>query len=83
MTDSLDCILGLVLFISALALFVVVSIVLLISQAPLQTLEHCVFRSVIEASNVFGRFLAGQMTAAGKVPPAKVTHPLFSITPLA
>merc|ERR1711865_360260 len=30
------------------------------------------YRSVIEASNVFGRFLAGQMTAAGKVPPAKV-----------
>ena len=27
---------------------------------------------VIEASNVFGRFFAGQMTAAGKVPPAKV-----------
>eukprot|EP00658_Telonema_sp_P-2_P037782 TRINITY_DN27159_c0_g1_i6.p1 TRINITY_DN27159_c0_g1~~TRINITY_DN27159_c0_g1_i6.p1 ORF type:complete len:1044 (-),score=338.05 TRINITY_DN27159_c0_g1_i6:371-3502(-) len=30
------------------------------------------YRSVLEASNVFGRFLAGQMTAAGKVPPAKV-----------
>ncbi len=27
---------------------------------------------MIEASNVFGRFLSGQMTAAGKVPPAKV-----------
>jgi NAD(P) transhydrogenase len=30
------------------------------------------YRSVIEASNEFGRFFAGQMTAAGKIPPAKV-----------
>lgn len=30
------------------------------------------YRAVIEASNEFGRFFAGQMTAAGKVPPAKV-----------
>lgn len=30
------------------------------------------YRAVLEASNVFGRFFAGQMTAAGKVPPAKV-----------
>ena len=30
------------------------------------------YRAVVEASNVFGRFFAGQMTAAGKVPPAKV-----------
>ena len=30
------------------------------------------YRAVIEASGVFGRFFAGQMTAAGKVPPAKV-----------
>ena len=30
------------------------------------------YRSVIEAANRFGRFFAGQMTAAGKVPPAKV-----------
>lgn len=30
------------------------------------------YRAVIEASNKFGRFFAGQMTAAGKVPPAKV-----------
>lgn len=30
------------------------------------------YRAVIEASTVFGRFFAGQMTAAGKVPPAKV-----------
>lgn len=30
------------------------------------------YRAVIEASNAFSRFFAGQMTAAGKVPPAKV-----------
>ncbi len=30
------------------------------------------YRAVIEASHYFGRFLAGQITAAGKVPPAKV-----------
>ena len=30
------------------------------------------YRAVIEASNLFGRFLAGQITAAGKVDPAKI-----------
>jgi len=30
------------------------------------------YRAVIEASNAYGRFFAGQMTAAGKVPPTKV-----------
>ena len=30
------------------------------------------YRAVVEASNVFGRFFTGQVTAAGKVPPAKV-----------
>ena len=30
------------------------------------------YRAVIEAAEVFPRFFAGQMTAAGKVPPAKV-----------
>ncbi|WP_280563453.1 Re/Si-specific NAD(P)(+) transhydrogenase subunit alpha [Chromohalobacter sp. 48-RD10] len=30
------------------------------------------YRAVIEAGNQFGRFFAGQVTAAGKVPPAKV-----------
>ena len=30
------------------------------------------YRSVIEASSIFGRFFAGQITAAGKVSPAKV-----------
>ena len=30
------------------------------------------YRAVIEASSLFGRFFSGQITAAGKVPPAKV-----------
>ncbi|HTV79914.1 MAG TPA: Re/Si-specific NAD(P)(+) transhydrogenase subunit alpha [Steroidobacteraceae bacterium] len=30
------------------------------------------YRAVIEAGNNFGRFFTGQMTAAGKIPPAKV-----------
>ncbi|MDR2252460.1 MAG: Re/Si-specific NAD(P)(+) transhydrogenase subunit alpha [Bifidobacteriaceae bacterium] len=30
------------------------------------------YRAVIEAANVFGSFFTGQVTAAGKVPPAKV-----------
>ncbi|OQA33769.1 MAG: NAD(P) transhydrogenase subunit alpha [Betaproteobacteria bacterium ADurb.Bin341] len=30
------------------------------------------YRAVIEASHAFGRFFTGQITAAGKVPPAKV-----------
>jgi NAD(P) transhydrogenase subunit alpha len=30
------------------------------------------YRAVIEAANEFGRFFTGQVTAAGKVPPAKV-----------
>ncbi|MFN3844171.1 MAG: Re/Si-specific NAD(P)(+) transhydrogenase subunit alpha, partial [Rehaibacterium terrae] len=30
------------------------------------------YRSVIEAANNFGRFFTGQVTAAGKVPPARV-----------
>ena len=30
------------------------------------------YRSVVEAANHFGRFFTGQVTAAGKVPPAKV-----------
>jgi NAD(P) transhydrogenase subunit alpha len=30
------------------------------------------YRAVIEAANMFGRFFTGQVTAAGKVPPAKV-----------
>jgi len=30
------------------------------------------YRAVVEASNYFGRFFTGQVTAAGKIPPAKV-----------
>ncbi|MDR2195676.1 MAG: Re/Si-specific NAD(P)(+) transhydrogenase subunit alpha, partial [Gallionellaceae bacterium] len=30
------------------------------------------YRAVIEAANAFGRFFTGQITAAGKVPPARV-----------
>ncbi|WP_445528007.1 Re/Si-specific NAD(P)(+) transhydrogenase subunit alpha [Streptomyces cyslabdanicus] len=30
------------------------------------------YRAVIEAAHIFGRFFTGQVTAAGKVPPAKV-----------
>lgn len=30
------------------------------------------YRAVIEAAHAFGRFLNGQVTAAGKIPPAKV-----------
>ncbi|WP_371377461.1 Re/Si-specific NAD(P)(+) transhydrogenase subunit alpha [Thalassotalea aquiviva] len=30
------------------------------------------YRAVVEATNHFGRFLTGQITAAGKIPPAKV-----------
>ncbi|KAM3519658.1 hypothetical protein NHJ13051_007361 [Beauveria bassiana] len=30
------------------------------------------YKAVLEASNVFGRFLTGQVTAAGKIPPCKV-----------
>jgi len=30
------------------------------------------YRAVLEASNNFGRFMTGQVTAAGKIPPCKV-----------
>src|SRR5437763_2674003 len=30
------------------------------------------YRAVVEAAHAFGRFFTGQVTAAGKVPPAKV-----------
>ena len=30
------------------------------------------YKAVLEASNVYGRFLTGQVTAAGKIPPSKV-----------
>jgi NAD(P) transhydrogenase subunit alpha len=33
------------------------------------------YRAVVEAANHFGRFFTGQITAAGKVPPAATTAP--------
>ena len=30
------------------------------------------YKAVLEASNIFGRFLTGQVTAAGKIPPCKI-----------
>lgn len=30
------------------------------------------YKAVVEAANCFGRFFTGQITAAGKVPPAKI-----------
>jgi len=30
------------------------------------------YKAVLEASNVFGRFLTGQVTAAGKIPPVRL-----------
>src|SRR5699024_2837108 len=43
------------------------------SMDVLSSLAHIAgYRAVIEAAHHFGRFLTGQVTAAGKVPPAKV-----------
>ena len=36
------------------------------------------YKAVVLAANNFGRFFTGQITAAGKVPPAKVTFHWFS-----
>ena len=36
------------------------------------------YRAIIEAGNQFGRFFTGQITAAGKVPPAKILDTPFS-----
>ena len=33
------------------------------------------YRAVVEAAQHFPRFFTGQITAAGKVPPAKARHP--------
>ena len=30
------------------------------------------YKAVVEAANHFGRFFTGQITAAGKIPPAKI-----------
>ena len=34
------------------------------------------YRAVAEAANAFGRFFNGQITAAGKIPPAKASSPV-------
>ncbi|ABA56792.1 Re/Si-specific NAD(P)(+) transhydrogenase subunit alpha [Nitrosococcus oceani] len=40
---------------------------------PLSSMANIAgYRAVIEASHHFGRFFAGQITAAGKIPPAKI-----------
>lgn len=39
----------------------------LLSVCPLR------YKAVVLAANSFGRFFTGQITAAGKVPPAKVS----------
>ena len=41
-------------------------------DAPSSMANIAGYRAVIEAGNNFGRFFTGQVTAAGKVPPAKV-----------
>jgi len=41
-------------------------------RGTVQTRAGCrLCRAVVEAASRFGRFFAGQMTAAGRVPPAK------------
>lgn len=37
------------------------------------------YKAVVEASNHFGRFFPGQITAAGRVPPAKVRRKLTDV----
>jgi len=41
------------------------------------------YRVVMEAAHVFGRFFTGQVTAVGKVPPAKVLVAGFGVAGLA
>lgn len=38
------------------------------------------YKAVVLASNHFGRFFTGQITAAGKVPPAKVSSYMFVLS---
>jgi H+-translocating NAD(P) transhydrogenase subunit alpha len=47
--------------------FIVFVINVVLSQANIAG-----YRAVVETATEFGRFFSGQMTAAGKVPPAKV-----------
>lgn len=39
----------------------------------IEDVTFCRYKAVVLAANHFGRFFTGQITAAGKVPPAKVT----------
>jgi NAD/NADP transhydrogenase alpha subunit len=36
------------------------------------------YKAVLEASNIFGRFLTGQVTAAGKIPPVSNLKSILS-----
>ncbi len=59
--------------VSALALDVVPRITRAQSMDTLSAMANIAgYRAVIEAANAFGRFFGGQMTAAGRLPPAKV-----------
>ncbi|MFE9925502.1 Re/Si-specific NAD(P)(+) transhydrogenase subunit alpha [Streptomyces sp. NPDC005774] len=59
--------------VTALALDAVPRISRAQSMDVLSSMANIVgYRAVIEAAHVFGRFFTGQVTAAGKVPPAKV-----------
>ena len=40
------------------------------------------YRAVVEAAHHFGRFFTGQITAAGRVPPAKVLIIGLTLAPL-
>jgi NAD/NADP transhydrogenase alpha subunit len=37
------------------------------------------YRAVVEAAHYFGRFFTGQITAAGRMPPAKVHDPAHKL----
>jgi NAD(P) transhydrogenase len=39
------------------------------------------YKAVLEASNIFGRFLTGQVTAAGKIPPVRGLQISFLLRP--
>ena len=59
--------------VSALALDIVPRITRAQSMDTLSAMANIAgYRAVIEAANAFGRFFGGQMTAAGRLPPAKV-----------
>lgn len=50
---------------------------LLLSNNPSSSMANIAgYKAVLEASNEFGRFLTGQVTAAGKIPPVRWFLPL-------